>query len=231
MLTVQNVEDSYALPASTTVTLPITGGSLVKRTTYSFANISQPPPWSSVHVEVGPQLNTAREYAYGSSAVGPLLRTTNYTYLSDSNPTYRNKNILDRVASKVVSDGNGINVEQTQYEYDIYTAGIQASGAIQHDASFNTSYLVRGNLTAVKRWRNTDGSWLTTRNQYDDVGSVLPLPIRSITRRSLITPIPGPGKAAAIRAHQRADKGKPMSPKSQTPWVRLQSIPTTLVLA
>ena len=195
MLTVQNVEDSYALPASTTVTLPITGGSLVKRTTYSFANISQPPPWSSVHVEVGPQLNTAREYAYGSSAVGPLLRTTNYTYLSDSNPTYRNKNILDRVASKVVSDGNGINVEQTQYEYDIYTAGIQASGAIQHDASFNTSYLVRGNLTAVTRVLTireridvpTDAAWLRFAIRDNSTGRIgateIALPLALEARR------------------------------------------------
>jgi RHS repeat-associated protein len=114
-----------------------------------------------------------REYDYGSGAPGPLLRRTDYTYLHQSNSTYLNLNILGLTTSVIVYDGSGNTMAQAQYEYDNYTAGIQASGAIQHDSAFGTSYLSRGNVTAVKRWRNTDGAYLTTRNQYDDAGNLV----------------------------------------------------------
>src|SRR5262249_2002417 len=39
--------------------------------------------------------------------------------------------------------------------------------------TFNSSYTTRGNMTAAKRWRNTDGLWLTTRSQFDDVGNIV----------------------------------------------------------
>ena len=80
---------------------------------------------------------------------------------------------MDRPTSVIVYNGAGTIVSQTQYEYDNYTAGIQLSGAVQHDSARGASYLTRRNVTAVERWRNTDGSWLTTRNQYDDAGNVL----------------------------------------------------------
>ena len=114
-----------------------------------------------------------REYDYGNGSPGPLLRKTDYTYLHNSNQTYANLNIVDRPTSVIVYNGAGTIVSQTQYEYDNYTAGIQLSGAVQHDSARGASYLTRRNVTAVERWRNTDGSWLTTRNQYDDAGNVL----------------------------------------------------------
>ena len=55
---------------------------------------------------------------------------------------------------------------------DNFTLGITASGAVQHNSTFSTTYKTRGNLTATMRWRNTDGATLTTRNQYDDAGNM-----------------------------------------------------------
>jgi len=115
-----------------------------------------------------------REYAYGSSAAGPLVRRTVNTFLHTNNTTYQNLNITDRVNSTIVYDGSsGALASQTQYEFDNYTQPILVTGANSHDAAFSQSYVTRGNVTATKRWRNTDGVWLTTRNQYDDVGNVV----------------------------------------------------------
>jgi len=114
-----------------------------------------------------------REYSYGSSAAGPLMRKTDYTYLHSSNTTYNNLNIVNRPTSVITYDNGGVAKAQVQYEYDNYTQAIQASGAVQHNPSFGVYYLTRGNLTATKLWRNTDGAWLTTRNQYDDAGNVI----------------------------------------------------------
>ncbi|MGE5110967.1 MAG: RHS repeat domain-containing protein [Acidobacteriaceae bacterium] len=127
-----------------------------------------------------------REYDYGNGSPGPLLRKSISTWLNSS--SYVAKNILDRKTSEVVQDGSGNTMAQSIYEYDTYTAGISASGAIQHDSGFSTGYTLRGNVTAVKQWRNTDGAWLTTRNQYDDAGNVLSVtapsnsPYDSLTR-------------------------------------------------
>jgi RHS repeat-associated protein len=117
-----------------------------------------------------------REYDYGTNAPGLLLRTTNYLYLHTNNQTYINANIVDRVTAKTILNGVGTQVAQTQYEYDIYSHPGQpmlASGAVQHDPTYSTSNAVRGNVTAKKVWRNTDGALLTTTNQYDDAGSLL----------------------------------------------------------
>jgi RHS repeat-associated protein len=114
-----------------------------------------------------------REFDYGSGGAGPLVRRTDFTYLHTNNSAYTNLNIVDRVLATSIYDGSGVLRAQSQREYDNYTQGLQASGAVQHDSSFGTGYLTRGNVTAVSRWRNTDGAWLTTRNQYDDAGNVL----------------------------------------------------------
>ena len=118
-----------------------------------------------------------REYAYGNGAPGPLLRRTDYTYLHNANPTYATLNIVDRPASIIVYDGSGNVVCQTTYEYDVYNhtgmPAMQASGAVQHDSVRTTNYVTRGNQTGISKWRNTDGTWLTTNIQYDDAGNVI----------------------------------------------------------
>ncbi|HWG57422.1 MAG TPA: hypothetical protein VN661_00075, partial [Candidatus Acidoferrales bacterium] len=111
------------------------------------------------------------ETDWGGGAPGPLLRKTVNTYLTGS--AYTDLNIMNRLQSTIVYDGSGNVAAQTQYEYDNYTGGITASGAVEHDANYGTDYTTRGNVTAVKRWRKTDGAWLTTRLQYDDAGNVV----------------------------------------------------------
>jgi RHS repeat-associated protein len=124
-------------------------------------------------------LTTVSEYDF----TGSLIRTTNYAYLHQTNPAYATLNIVDRVASETTYDslsstcqGQSKPCSQTVYEYDNYSHPNQpmgASGAVEHDANYSTSYTTRGNVTAVERWRNTDGAMLTTSKQYDDAGSIL----------------------------------------------------------
>ena len=134
------------------------------------------PPINAYSISTRLNPTETREYDFGPSAPGGLLRKTDYTYLhnnSTNGPTYQNLNIVDRVASTTVYNASGAKIAYTTSEYDNYTQGITSSGVIQHNSSFNTSYLTRGNLTATQRWRNTDGATLTTRRQYDDAGNVL----------------------------------------------------------
>ncbi|HWG20812.1 MAG TPA: RHS repeat-associated core domain-containing protein [Terracidiphilus sp.] len=102
------------------------------------------------------------EYDLGPSAPGPLLRETDTPDDCNWKP-----------ASTTVKDGSGNQVAVTTYEFDNYTAGISASGAVQHDPNFGTSFTGRCNVTAIERWRNTDGATLTTRMQYDDAGNAI----------------------------------------------------------
>ena len=119
-------------------------------------------------------LRERREFDFGAV----LIRTTGFAYLHEANSTYVNLNIVDRPTSVLTYSGssNTTPVAKTFYEYDVYTHPNQpmlASGAVQHSSTFDTNYTTRGNQTAVQQWRNTDGTLLTTTNQYDDAGNLL----------------------------------------------------------
>lgn len=124
-----------------------------------------------------------REYAYGTGAPGALVRKTDYTWLktnavNGADYTSTAIHIFDRKATEKVYDGAGNLIAQSQFEYDRYDtsanhATLQASGAVQHDSAFGTSYTTRGNVTAAQHWRNTDGVWLSTYSQFDDAGNPL----------------------------------------------------------
>jgi len=138
----------------------------------------------------GSRLNptSIREYDYGAAtgsasnpgARGPLLRTTTFTYLHTGNQPYVDRNVVDRVVTKTVYQGASTQLAQTVKEYDNYShsyngqvLSMQSSGAVQHDANYGTSFTIRGNVSAVQEWRNTDGKFLTTIRQYDDAGNVI----------------------------------------------------------
>jgi RHS repeat-associated protein len=119
-----------------------------------------------------------RTFDYGSTSVPAVKRRLTYLKVNPVNGVDYQSSlfILDRKASEQVYDshtGSDVLMAQSTSEYDSYTAGIGASGATKHDPAYSTGYTTRGNVTAVNRWRNTDGAWLTSRNQYDDAGNVL----------------------------------------------------------
>jgi len=119
------------------------------------------------------------EYGFGVGTPGALARKTVNTWLkvnsiNGQDYTATSLFIMNRKGSEAIYDGAGNLKAQNQFEYDSYAETTAASGAVQHDPAFNTSYTTRGNLTASKRWRNTDAAWLETRNRlFDDAGNVL----------------------------------------------------------
>ena len=135
-----------------------------------------------------------REYAYGKGSQGALVRKNDYTY-----------GVCNRKTSEIAYDSSGNQFAKTTYELDNYTAGISASGAVSHDSAYSTSITNRCNVTAIQRWRNTDGATLTTRMQYDDAGNVRSTadPLSHITTTSYAdvwgngTCTPSGGSAAA----------------------------------
>src|SRR6266567_7140718 len=117
-----------------------------------------------------------REYDWGSGASGSLLRQTTYSYLHTGNSNYLSRNITGKVLTKIIADGSGSQVAKTINEYDNYSHPNQsmlASGAMQHDSAYGTSFIYRGNLTAVQDWVNTTNTYLTSTHQFDDAGNVL----------------------------------------------------------
>jgi len=74
---------------------------------------------------------------------------------------------LNRKTRIAILDSSGIKKSETKYEYDNYTEGLNASGAVRHQ-SVGTA---RGNLTAIDNWLNTTNTYLETRFQYDDAGN------------------------------------------------------------
>jgi RHS repeat-associated protein len=155
------VTGTTQVPIRLTTSFPTTGGSVTKKAEYSYDNYSYG------------NVSEVREWDYytGTPPATPT-RVTDATYLAASQ-TYINLNILNKPTSVIVKDGSNHIFAQTNFEYDNYTSGLVPSGAVQHLASYGPSLTARGNATAIQRWRNTDGAWLTTRSQYDDAGNVL----------------------------------------------------------
>ena len=131
---------------------------------------------SSGYVGIATRLNPVetRQYDYGTSSPGPLLKRVDYGYLHTGSSTYQSLNIVDRVTSVTVYDGSGTTASQASNEYDNYSHSGQpmlTSSAIQHSSSFGIGYTSRGNMTGASLWRNTDGAYLTTTFQFDDAGN------------------------------------------------------------
>ena len=119
-----------------------------------------------------------REYDWGSGAPGALIRRTDNVYGNNTNSNYLSRNIVNKITQQTIYDGSGNQIAQAQYEYDNYVSGSNglistASTAAQHDdTNFPATFIYRGNVTRVKRWRNTDSALLTTVYSYDDLGNI-----------------------------------------------------------
>jgi RHS repeat-associated protein len=183
-------------PKDVTTTLNDTGGStLVSKVHYDYDTYQATVMWPFYDPNNGidyiNQTATNRtefidnptqvlEYNYGSGAAGTLARKTVNTWLkinaANSNVDYSSKSvhIWNRKATSQIWDGGTTKFAETDYEYDNYSTNtISASGAVQHDPAYDTNKKTRGNLTAIKRWRNTDGAMLTTSFAFDDAGNAV----------------------------------------------------------
>jgi RHS repeat-associated protein len=136
----------------------------------------------------GTNINTTTGYQYDNSTYGNVTqiaewnfytgslptnadRTTNISYVYQTNSAYIGPNILNRPYVVVVDDKNNNWVAHTQFSYDQYALA-SATGIANHDdTNYGTGNTLRGNLTQVSEWLNTTGGSLTTTNTYDMLGN------------------------------------------------------------
>ena len=143
---------------------------------------------SSKTISYGSFGNVTDEYDYdwGAGAPGSLLRHKKQTYLHDSNTAYGDlaAHILDRVTSSSVygpDDATLLSQATTGYDSPVPTS---TTGIIQHDYSgYPATNTVRGNATQTSHWVNTNSSWVTITNVFNDVGNLIQTtnPLGSIT--------------------------------------------------
>ncbi len=138
------------------------------------------------------------EYDYGSGAVGSFVRRTHTDYATTVNGTdYINvaptptptatpaqgtihiRNLPTQ--TWVSSDSAGSTIKsRTKFEYDVYSTsyneGLTSRSLISgHDSGYTTSYLTRGNATAIKRYENAAGETGEVKSfqRYDIAGNVV----------------------------------------------------------
>jgi YD repeat-containing protein len=118
--------------------------------------------------------------APGSGLHGALLSGTNYQYWHDTNITYAEANIADRVSRVSVFNASGL-VEQTTTAYDNFTQTAQPGLAsppgwtmTNHDSNFGVSTSRRGLPTSVTKCTGTISSpcatSVTTYTDYNILG-------------------------------------------------------------
>ncbi len=108
-------------------------------------------------------------YDWGNGSPGGFIRSMGRTYAGSP---YTDNHILNRVSSEKIYNNVGL-VAETDYEYDNYTAQplVGRGGTIPGWADPGSS--TRANSTAVKRWLNTNNTWLVTGQQYDVLGNLV----------------------------------------------------------
>src|SRR6266700_1880978 len=107
------------------------------------------------------------DYDWGQGQPGPLLRETDTTYQWETSSAYLTVHLLDLPASVIVKDGNGNRVAETDYTYD-EAAYLASSGITTQHVS--PPGAVRGNLTTVSHWLNTNNSFISSHTNWYDTG-------------------------------------------------------------
>lgn len=170
-----NANPAGVTPLSRTMTLPNGGANLFQTTQYCHdpgtGNLLNKWEWNFYTGSVLPDPNPYPTCTV--NAATPPDRTTTYTYLSGANYSNLASNISDHVATVTVTDKNSNTVSQTINSYDDW-AITGPTGIKNHDdTNYGASFTARGNLTQVKRWLSTSGTWLITKNYYDILGNLI----------------------------------------------------------
>jgi YD repeat-containing protein len=98
-------------------------------------------------------LQVLKEHDFGSGSPGPVLRTTNYTYLTSS--AYTNLNIMNRVTAKTIADQSGTVQYQEDTAYDGSSLSPCPTGIPQHnDTAYPCTFTTRGNATSFTTYTN-----------------------------------------------------------------------------
>jgi RHS repeat-associated protein len=163
----------------TTTTLPGPAGNLVKKTEATHDTFTYNYKGTNYTGSRGNVLS-AKEFAFGSGAVGALVREQVFTYLHDSNSSYIGKNIVNRLTNAQTKDSGGVKKAETITTYDS-TSLTSVTGVTHHDTTnFGTGYTLRGNPTVIQSWIGSGSGcfpggngYLCTTLNYDITGQVV----------------------------------------------------------
>jgi len=141
-----------------TVTLPVTGGSLSKKTEYGY----------DTSVANYKRLNVIKEWGYysGQAPASPV-KETDIAFVPPSNFAHQAAN---KIASITIKNSSGTQLAQTLNSYDTSSVTL-VPGVFQHDESVN-NVTTRGNLTQIQRWVSGT-TFLTTTVAYDSTGQII----------------------------------------------------------
>ncbi|MGH9872943.1 MAG: RHS repeat-associated core domain-containing protein [Pyrinomonadaceae bacterium] len=130
-------------------------------------------------------------YDYGNGTPGALLRHTQTTYLKLLNGVdYSGSNIQSGTSPYLrdfplqvsIFDSVGVERSRTAYEYDNYNTDTNHAGLVARanisglDATYNTSFTIRGNVTGTTSYLLNDGTVVGSIGayaQYDVAGNVV----------------------------------------------------------
>jgi YD repeat-containing protein len=126
--------------------------------------------------------NNVKEYDFGSGAPGSLLRETRTTFNTSSTYTGTGVYLISLPTQVSVHNGSSTEQARTTFEYDNYATDSNHAGLVNRssisgfDSAFNTSYLIRGNVTGATRYLIVSGSVtgsISTYSQYDVAGNLV----------------------------------------------------------
>lgn len=118
-------------------------------------------------------------YEYAADA-STILRSTRTSY--NMSPTYKNLRILGLASEKSLYEGdvndNGALMSKLAFFYDESGSILGNDTPVQHDNTYNSNFVDRGNLSSVKRYdvneANNDALAITTvRAKYNTGGAVV----------------------------------------------------------
>lgn len=123
-------------------------------------------------------VTSAHDHDYGDA----LLRAVSTTYetsaaytasgLDPDNPPAASVHLRRLVRQQDVTDAMNDLAARTSYELD-GTPLLDRSGIIQHDPTYGSGFTLRGSVTGVGRWLNTNGSTLWSQHHFDVAGNVV----------------------------------------------------------
>jgi RHS repeat-associated protein len=113
------------------------------------------------------------------------VNNTDYTAINLQSPpdSIHLKSLPKDQSVYAINGSTGADVQpaaaQTSFEYDKYDAStnhaalLTRSAISGHDSTFSTGRTTRGNATEIKRWLDTNGSWIAIDQQYDIAGNIV----------------------------------------------------------
>lgn len=152
--------NSYTVPLSTQLTMPVPGSSSISRQTkYVYDSSISPNERVTAVKEWAWYAGTSPSYPSTPDRETDTAYVTNYSYIS-------------RLPSSITVNGASGMVSQVKFSYDDSTHLTSKTGVVNHDdTNFSTSFTTRGNPTLIQRWV-TGSTYLSGNIYYDTTGQV-----------------------------------------------------------